>query len=193
MKKLQWVFYIMAAFYCFSFLYPFFPVSYSFINGVHYSVVIFTFFLACKGKNLISLGLLFTVLSDFFLIFTEYYALGILLFCCTHITYLSYQRNQQIKLYTVPVYFLFFPALAYAFLLLSNFLLAYKNYKRHRNPSCTLFLIGILLLIFCDITTVLSYLTGNAFLSWLIWIFYVPSLFAIGLSANRSYLTAISK
>lgn len=129
---------------------------------------------------------LITVIADFFLLFTQYYALGILIFCFAHFARLCHQCPSLAKASVVFVASAFvagidfFPALicagiCYAILLLANTACAFK--KKNREIS-----LAYILFILCDISVLLTYLGPEllqGFARPAIWLFYLPSQFLL--------------
>ena len=169
-------------------------------NSVHtgifkYALILLCLSLSLFGKDKFIKGaLFFTAVSDFFLLFTGYYALGLWIFSGAHILYLYKNKPETWRKlplvliligsavyllpYRLPI--LYRGALFYAFCLTLNFDSAlYQTYKNPR-PDTVLFFAGIFLFVLCDISTAIYQLTGK----WtpygkLIWLYYGPSQYLL--------------
>lgn len=164
-------------------------------------------------RNLLA-AFFFVAVADYFLIFTDYYPLGILCFCLVQICYcrilyyplISLLENGMLGCVTLfiaslLVNYLFditaFLAVFYLFCLLTNTILAWKK-------SSWSFALGLTLLLLCDIHVGLAHLPAyfslnqdTLFYRWctaapvILWFFYLPSqlILALQYSAAKTGLS----
>jgi hypothetical protein len=150
-----------------------------------------------------------TVIADSFLLFTDYYFLGVCLFCLMQMIYIiRHSRYSKFypkifKLYgavLIPVAVIAFVssgigektiAIAgclYAFLTLCSLHTAFATAKLKRYPPKTIALInaGLWLLMFCDLNVALyNTIASNHITGLLMWFFYLPSQLLLSMSARR--------
>lgn len=155
------------------------------------------------------LALLFTFLADTILVWTRYEIMGVFCFCIAqsaHLIRLNRKYTANIKLLvlalsliTIITLLLRVPAIyvvscAYIVLLVTNFILAIKDYLRHKDNIHSRYgFYGFLLFICCDICVgtrhlVLDGLISDAMLpliNYLVWVFYYPSQVLIANSSDQ--------
>lgn len=160
-------------------------------------------------KSLLILGMLFTVVSDFFLIIMNLFTIGVFFFCFVHVFYIMrYSRASVVKflpLVLIPAFILFFIAdkdlliffaSIYAQLFILSYGLTIRSFikKRYPFPNNYLILLGMTLFLLCDICVLLintnriSFLSINndfPFARQAIWFFYIPSQLFLSLSAYK--------
>lgn len=128
----------------------------------------------------------FTLLADFFLLFTEHYAAGLSFFLLVQIAYLQNLRNQSFPLrflWLLPLGFLCpirFLGSCYALLFFFHIKTAIKKAQFGFRPK--LYLFGLLLFVCCDITVAWGYF--HTPIPQLIWLFYAPSQLLLALTAR---------
>lgn len=177
-----------------SFLFPFLKLS-QYKNYMFFLCICLSFLISLrltssnwidyKDALLLKLGLLFTVLADYFLIFTQDIIIGICFFCLTQslyiIRYLS-QINTKIKfkyfktpfiifLFSFLIYsiynkqfnFVYLISIVYIHLLMLSVYLALKLIKNSKYPykNRLLIALGMLLFLLCDINVGLTYIFSN--------------------------------
>lgn len=149
-------------------------------------------------KKLTSLALLFTLISDFFLlVINKYYELGLITFNLVQLIYLYYLGNSKRSLFTtirlilmaIGIYLCFTNKLIsllnvlvviYFCNLVVNAIKAY--YKKEY-----VFAIGLTLFVCCDICVGLyNLLPYNKLIAMGMWIFYLPSQALITLGTKNS-------
>lgn len=161
-------------------------------------------------QKLFQWSYIFLVISDIFLLFTSYYALGLITFIAVQMIYFYYllegNRNKLIQqsiwrffLFLGIAYLIYFLhieiditlllAIFYFIQFMSNVLLSIKNCKK----KYVCFLLGIILFFLCDINVGIYqaglYVTNKwvesiAILSQvLMWVFYLPGQVLIAYSA----------
>lgn len=156
-----------------------------------------------------TLPLLVTTAADFILLYFQYDAFGVFIFSFAHVFYL-YHHKQSISflfstkkrqlvpplavlcfLFFIFVLFLFFfysPLIGacslYAFWFGVNFFCAFTAAKKNPAKENSIFVMGLILFILCDMNTALYNLTNNLLCLKLIWLFYTPSQLLIAVSAK---------
>ena len=126
-----------------------------------------------------------TVIADIFLLFSQHFILGILIFCFAHLARLrrecpSWARGAAVLVPICIAGKIFLPALicaglCYAILLLGNTACAFINKKRELSLAYILF-------IRCDISVLLTNLGPEVLQSFArpaMWLFYLPSQFLL--------------
>lgn len=156
----------------------------------------FSFFFCTSKKDWVWLnaGLLFTVISDYFLVLYDMHLPGVAVFCFTHYCYAMRVMNVSLKvaarvffvlLLWVVVLFstsaLYVLAGTYAVLFVASLWL---NYRHRNKPNGKIILVGLILFMLCDINVLLYNVPGNfPFAQSLIWVFYLPSQMLLAVSA----------
>jgi len=171
---------------------------------VCFAIAMVSYFFCVKRRDWawLTLGLLFTVGADYFLVIHDNHLPGVAVFCLAHVCYIfraleNTARGKAIALAAVPVLvvvvlFAFVNGLllvlagTYAALFLTNIAVNIKFCKINRPIVLT----GLILFALCDINVALFNLpsqlgTGFVF-PWafqLIWVFYLPSQLLLAVSA----------
>lgn len=159
---------------------------------IKYLGIVFCFIYSMYNKNyLISLALFLTLLADLFLlIINDYYLLGVTIFNIVQIIYLYYLYTRSCKLY-IPLRILLFIFII-VILYLNNFLTSLNliatfyfvnlciNFLSSLNDNELKYLsLGLFLFILCDILVALFNILSPgkllSFVSYLMWVFYLPS------------------
>lgn len=214
-------FLIIAIVLCyFSFLYiESFKIAslYNYVPAIKYFSIILCFINALiigkKGHDIVDTRLLqfamfLTLVADFFLLITQYFIPGILVFCLIQIIYVirhSRYSKFNIKLYIMAALMLVLSSLIaritslnaniwllnlgiiYAIISLCSVFTALSTikYKIYPKNTAVLIILGIGLLFLCDINVALYNLNQNNYLSgFLIWFFYLPSQLFLSQSGN---------
>jgi hypothetical protein len=193
---------------------------YSFLSGaLKYASVLLCFANALmfgkenlekKDAALLKAAMFVTVCADYFLLFTDLYPAGILLFCTVQLIYIARHSRYSKPIAKKAYLAAFFPFIAAAYLasagsgisakalVLAGFLyalltvcslhtafLAYKA-KRYPLKNAVLINAGLWLLMLCDINIFLSFAVPSNFLSqYLEWLFYLPSQLLLSFSARK--------
>lgn len=180
-----------------------------FFTVIDTSIIKYSFVWACIGYILITkedslhindwkfvlYGFFLIAIADFFLLFTNYFLLGIYLFCLVQLCYLrrlNTKKQYNLILVVIAILSLFiwtqflvshltFAAILYALLLLGHFLSTFwtkKPVKKH------LLQIGMIGFVICDISVALynrlpSYDPLYLLSSLTMWTFYAPALYCI--------------
>jgi len=156
-----------------------------------------------RDRSLVRMALAFTLLSDFLLLFTNLYTLGLFIFCGVQLSYIVRYRKSLLRgsviFYGIVVLFtgvswmlrlrLPYELIAggcYAVLILTAYGCSFTAaipLKRKR-----LIVIGMTLFILCDINVLLFNLLPmseyHRLTGLLMWFFYLPSQLCIALSAS---------
>lgn len=146
---------------------------------------IFLCFLLSFWRGL-PLAAFFTLLADYFLLFTENHAAGLSFFLLVQIAYLQNLRNLSFPIWALSFLplglFLPLPLLGscYALLFFFHFKEAIKKVQFGFRPK--LYLIGLILFAFCDISVAWGYFSAPN--PALIWFFYTPSQLILALTAT---------
>jgi len=162
----------------------------------------------CKSKRdwaFLSLGMLFTVIADFFLVMQNNHLPGVATFCFAHIFYIirggqfatpKWKRTIYVMLPLAVVAIAAFAwasvllavAGLYALLFISNIIINTKFCKVNRH----LMLSGLILFALCDVNVLLFNIPQHfdtvIDFSWafvFIWVFYVPSQLLIAVSGVK--------
>lgn len=159
-----------------------------------------------EDRNLLQLGLFFTVIADLFLLVYSYHTLGVFIFCIAQtfysIRYDNANAYQTIRKYLsilliiiitylivnsfiIEVEFLFTVAFFYAILLIVNVIKAIRACRRSLFPYPNKHMIawGMILFLLCDINVALfNTIEKNNIPFILIWFFYLPSQVLLALS-----------
>ena len=153
-----------------------------------------------KSADLLCLALLFTVISDVFLLFTDLYAVGVLIFCIAHSLYVYRNTSKQsvfifyiatlclvVSLYYIinpDIPLLWVASMYYAFCILSSTITSFLL-----NPQAggrKIVIAGMLLFIMCDICVAISKLSFSwqikSVASKLVWAFYLSSQYLLSIS-----------
>lgn len=125
------------------------------------------------------IAVMFTFIADYFLIFTNYKAIGVLCFIIVQYNYMKILSYSSIT-FIFPLIIiwhdpLIISSLAYIIISFNN--LRHSFTKRHKSTSSYHLFLAILSLACCDIfvaLTNINILTHPIF-SLLIWVFYIPS------------------
>lgn len=132
----------------------------------------------------------FTLLADYFLLFTEHYAAGLSFFLLVQIAYLQNLQNHPFPLrvsFFLPLgFFCPLPFLGFCYALLFFFHIkgVIKKVPFGTRPKWYLF--GLFLFLCCDITVAWGWF--HTPIPWLIWLFYAPSQFILALTARRNLI-----
>lgn len=132
---------------------------------------------------------LFTVTSDVFLLFTDWYKIGIFFFCMVQISYMSAILKKPFP-YICLLLGLVFPFIPlemvgaiYAGLFVSHFYLAFKHGQELSAKTQWLYVLGIFLFACCDVLVALR--SNQALVHNLIWLFYTPSQILLAFNARQ--------
>ena len=151
-----------------------------------------------RDSRYVVLALIFTVLADTFLLFTNYKITGVFFFCLMQLTYL---KRYNVRFFKVGIFFsavaiivyfllsfepLYIIAGLYAFLIGSCFFATFRTKLPNFNLYCVR--IGMTLFILCDINVALyNQLSTNSnyyrFVTVAMWLFYLPAQFLLAISA----------
>lgn len=153
------------------------------------------------------LALLFTLLADTILVWTDMEFLGVTIFCIAqycHTKRIRHKPNRSIDYYPIllmiifalstilnhqPIYLV---STIYASNLFLNLILANRKYRQHPNVQNFALFLGFILFVCCDSCVAFRHLTLDGalphailpFTSYLVWFFYLPSQFLLSQSAN---------
>lgn len=166
---------------------------YSLSNYVKFAFMCAVFIISVLNRDIfITLGMMLTVVCDYFLLFTRDVVAGVSLFCLVHIIYTFY--NSEKKLTAALILAASLPAiyvlnatvlpdviLFYAVCFILDIFSAFK-YAAGRRP---LFCAGLVLFALCDICVAFYNLTSSNTAFFFIWVFYAPSQFLIAQSPSR--------
>lgn len=156
-----------------------------------------------KDQTIMQMALAVTVVSDFLLLFTPFYALAIFIFCGAHLYYIA--RFRQSLLRSSVIFYLIFAVFAgtawllrldlpyelvaggcYAVLILTACGCSFTS--KLPQPQKRLAVAGMLLFVLCDIHVLLfnlfpmsGYHRASGFLMWF---FYLPAQLCLALSAG---------
>jgi len=169
-----------------------------------FAIAAFSYFFCVSRRDWawLTLGLLFTVGADYFLVIHDSHLPGVAVFCFAHVCYIfralgDTGRGKRIAWVVVPVLAvvvlfafvngaLLVLAGTYAALFLTNIAVNMKFCKINRPIVLT----GLILFALCDVNVVLFNLPhylGTAatfpWAFWLIWVFYLPSQLLLAASA----------
>lgn len=139
--------------------------------------------------------LLLVSIADFFLLFTSYHNIGVMFFGLLQCSYsrLLYPKFSIIEMGLIYIMFALLikvemVSVIYGIHSLTNFLLTFMRYCKTKDINLFYVLLSIGLLILCDIHVALQYLNilkpYQEMIYFMIWVFYVPSLWCL----VRSYL-----
>ena len=190
---------------------------YNYASAIKYFSIILCFLnTSLIGKNghdiidtrLLQSALFLTLIADYFLLMTQYFIPGILVFCLIQIIYIirhSRYSKFNIKLFImIALILVILSLIARKTSLNANILLVYLGtiyafisfcsvftalstlkYKIYPKNTIILIILGIGLLFLCDINVALYNLNHNNCLSgFLIWFFYLPSQLFLSQSGN---------
>lgn len=157
-----------------------------------------------------TIGMTFTLISDFFLVIQQNQHIGFIMFCFVHIFYIlrASQNYRNSMMHIIGTFICFIPAfifldsliatmLIYACLFIQDIIANVKNYKSSSSDipkiNRTIILIGIILFALCDINVLLyelhKYITIPEWIPniahLLIWIFYTPAQFMLAISGIK--------
>jgi len=143
-----------------------------------------------KKCRFIQAALLLTCISDFFLLFTPYYTLGVYTFSavmCIYIYIFSYTH----RFYTFPIILnslfllselrLYLLCITYAILFYTNLFIVTEKYSKTKPVLPSAFLLFAV----CDVFVALSFLTENSAMQSFVWLFYAPSQYLISHYATK--------
>lgn len=163
-------------------------------------------YISQKEKNIQSLALFLTFISDIFLVILNWQAIGVFVFIFVQICYsIKIEVNKRLFFIYPIIFILIFIALDkillafaifYGFLFITNYITACKKFvnKKYPKPNNYLILFGLGLFLLCDITVALynshniNVELGSDILKVLgnaIWIFYIPSQFLLSISSRK--------
>ena len=149
------------------------------------------YILGKKGAGLWIGASFLTILTDYFLLFTSFYSLGVFFFLWVHLFRFLHRKEKRgeiflfLSLLGIGIFFLlkkFFPSLEvlafiYAGLLILNTLEAFKSRDKK-------LFVAYLLFCFCDLSVAVANFPGSQSLGNLfrkfIWAFYLPSQVLLG-------------
>lgn len=194
--------------YIFFFLMDINLIEWNISSAIKYSIIIILFlhsffvsFLQLKQNNRLSkrhfvtIALFCTACADFFLLFTNYFSIGIFCFFIVQYFYkqlldwkeesiLKIEEKKNIFLFlglqVVFVllwekYYLYIIVGEYALFLVRNLFVSWRMYRQ----TGIYLPIAIILLFLCDCNVLLANVTNFSVFSILIWLFYVPSQFIL--------------
>lgn len=154
------------------------------MDGLRFFWIFLCFLLSFWGG--LPLAAFFTLWADYFLLFTEHYAAGLVFFLLVQTAYLQHLRGRPFPLWAVGLFplglCLSLPLLGIGYGLL--FFLHIKLAIKKVQPSCSkkLYLFGLFLFLCCDLTVAWGYFhTPNP---RLIWLFYAPSQLLLAVTAR---------
>lgn len=155
------------------------------MDRIRFLWIVFCFLLSFwKG---LPMAALLTLCGDYFLLFTDSYAVGVSFFLLVQTVYLCHLRGRGFPwraLLLLPVGILLpllFLGILYAVLFFLHFTLALQKEKAQSSVSRRLYLLGLVLFICCDVTVAWGYFSTPV--PWLIWLFYAPSQLLLALTA----------
>lgn len=171
-----------------------FTGGYSWVDYIKFTIIACAFIISLLGQiTLVKIALLFTLMCDYLLLFTNHRFFAVSLFCVVQLIYsyaFSTKKNRTaayfyLMLAVLPFiyYFAFKGPLVcvfYAFILLSNLLKAIKIRKSRLIFAFSLFAL-------CDLCVAAYNLTNNGFFQPLIWVFYTPSQLLLSLSSAKEW------
>ena len=162
-----------------------------------------------KDTALLQAAMFVTVIADSFLLFTNYYFLGVCLFCMVQLIYIV-RHSRYSKVHTnifnlscavfmsAAVVWIMSSGLVekaiaiagcfYAFLTLFSVYTAFRAAQQKRYPKKMIALInvGLWLLMLCDINVALYNTISHYHITGLIiWLFYLPSQLLLSMSARK--------
>lgn len=150
-------------------------------NIVKYFTIInnFIYLIINQVNKKAILASLFTVIADYFLLFTNYYVFGISCFIIVQYCYMELLDYKTTNFFYILILFPLNPLIItttiYVILSISNLITSFKliNHSKHHKY---LFL-TILFLLICDIFVSLTNINIQTFACFnkIIWIFYLPS------------------
>ena len=156
-----------------------------------------------QDSSHVVLALIFTMLADIFLLFSNHKIIGIFFFCLMHLTYLKRYNVRFFKagiffsIVAIVVYLLlpFKPlrviAGLYATLIVSCFFATFRTKLPKFNLYCVR--VGMALFILCDINVALyNQLSASSnyyrYVAIAMWLFYLPAQFLLAMSASHPYV-----
>lgn len=188
-----------------------FPITINDSSPIKYTAILVCviFVMLFSNNPFLQLAMLTTLAADFFLLFTDYYAIGTAIFCFAHFCHSLYilpkKRKQSLILFLVgavlcaisywlliknnqsslPTYLPF--TVFYAILILRNFLGTLKLKMRlQKDSSANWLFFGMLLFLLCDCSVLLFNVDLSSLPSWIsrfvsfsMWMFYLPSQWAL--------------
>lgn len=161
--------------YLFSILHP----HMVYMDGLRLLLICLCFVVALQFGNPKSASL--TLCADYFILFTPYYTLGVLLFSFVHILYLEYLLQKQfLYLYWIFLIFPLFPLPIFG--LMYAILFGVHIFHATKKAPHTGYLLGVLLFAFGDILVGIGYFTTTN--PSLIWLFYAPSQMLLALTSK---------
>ncbi|WP_317854684.1 hypothetical protein [Chakrabartyella piscis] len=161
--------------YLFSLLYPQLPN----MDGLRLVLVCLCFVVAMEFGNPKSAFL--TLCADYFILFTPYYAIGILLFGFVHILYLEHLLQKQFSyLYWILPFCTLLPLTVFG--LLYGILFSIHIFYATKKAPTFGYLLALILFAFGDILVGVGYFTITK-PAW-IWLFYAPSQMLLALTAK---------
>lgn len=144
------------------------------------SILLCTYYVFTITKhNVFRYCMLCLCLADYILLFTDYYSIGIIIFCmiqCTYMYILEHNHNifYYALIYAIIIFILSFQSfpmlyiVSFIYASFSFYNISYALYIKEYSLVMTIILLAI-----CDIFVALSYYFNT--LSMYIWIFYLPS------------------
>lgn len=151
--------------------------------------------------KMVFIALCATLISDYFLLFTQLYTIGITIFCTTHLIYIKRYNKKAFKFF-FGIYLIILSTLwvmefgqngiyiagaCYAILIIAAAIFSFRSDLPQRNRQ--LASTGMILFILCDISlllqNILPYYTYQFAASVGIWFFYLPSQMCITMSVNE--------
>ena len=154
-------------------------------------------------SSLVVLALIFAMLADTFLLFTNYKIIGIFFFCLMQLTYL---KRYNVRFFKAGIFFsvvaiivhlllpfepLYVIAGLYAYLIVSCFFATFRTKLPKFNLFCVR--VGMALFILCDIHVALyNQLSSSSnyyrYVTVAMWLFYLPAQFLLAMSASHPYV-----
>lgn len=195
MEKHNWKYYVMVRlltlqllfFLVFLFFDLFVPKAAAYGNALKFMTTVFAWGIGILGNApMIAIGLTVTMVCDYILLFTNQYAIGLLLFSLAHWCYAGYhydRRRAARRIYSFVPLPLLFSASFYAASLVCDVLSGMKDAAERPALETRYFAIGIILFFLCDVTTAYFYFSKSAAAAALIWVFYTPAQAFIAVSA----------
>lgn len=162
-----------------------------------------------KDIMLLRLGMLFTVLADYFLILTTKHVTGLIFFCIVQIIYnFRYMGIKKLYIQVIFGIIIFIISylntnadlvisigLMYAILFLFSLHSSFLAYKKYPKPNNIFIILGMIFFALCDINVALyglsiyngldiTHINYNIIYA-LIWIFYIPSQILLSISGRK--------
>ena len=154
------------------------------MDGLRFFWIFLCFLLSFWGG--LPLAAFFTLWADYFLLFTEHYAVGLVFFLLVQTAYLQNLRGRPFPLWAVGLLplglCLPLPLLGIGYGLLFCFHIKEARKKVPSGFLPKLYLLGLILFALCDITVAWGYFHRPN--PGLIWLFYAPSQLLLAVTAR---------